>query len=208
MPPLTETPAAALATGLADAVMEKDVGGTRRMGAGPGANHTAGGQGALHCRVIEPLVQEVRYRHGHDVGQLAEDGAMAEQMATQAQYLAQVSWAPGVQGWRGEIEQRTHHLSQSSDGPVVLEEGPGVVSRELGHLGSRPVHVLPIEQGAPVGEGHEIGRVERVDLVAKASQAQLPDDGWSEQADYVGEDRDVISGPDLLGHRRTADPGS
>lgn len=112
------------------------------------------------------------------------------------------------EGWRSEVEQRAYHLNQISDGAVVLDEGPSVVSRELRYLGGGLIYILPVEQGASVRERHEVGRIERVDLVAEPSQAQLSNDGWPEQADHVGEDRDVVPGPNLLGHGRTADPGS
>jgi hypothetical protein len=72
--------------------------------------------------------------------------------------------------------------------------------REASDLRGTPLGVLPVQQVASIRERDELGRVQRIDVVAEPGQLEVLDDVVLEQAHHVGRRGYAIPGPGFLGH--------
>ena len=108
-----ETPQPAMSGHAAHAVVQQDVGGTRRARAAVGADHAVGGQRDLDFLGLEPLVEEFGRALGEDLDQRYDIArAQAAHLSGELQVIDEIEAARRELRRRGE-QQAFHHLREA-----------------------------------------------------------------------------------------------
>ena len=212
-PALGDAPRAERPVDLAHVVMEQDVRRPGRADALIRPDDPGRGHRRLERVGLEPLVEEVRRAHRHE---LDEDRLLALRQAAEGPRQAdERQQRPRVEVGRvarHDPEDRLDEAGHLDHELAVLLVRLGVVEAPAAELADGPAVVVdPPQVVAATGvcagalRQRRERAVERQDVKAVLGQPQLADDLGAEQADHVARDREAEAGDDLLGDRRTAE---
>ena len=169
-------------------------------GPGPDADHAARRHRALERVALEPVVEQVADRHGHDPEEVLHVAlAEAGSAAGLAQQREQVAGVAGAERRRRPQHHRAQEVAHPLEQRRERRVGVGVLARVGADRVDRLLLVVEEEQRRPVGRQRRVRRVERVDLVAELLQFEVVDHLRVQQGDDVGGARDPVAGPYLLG---------
>ncbi len=203
---LGDAPRPERAVDLAHVVVQQDVGGAGRADALVGADDPGGRHRRLERVRLEPLVEEVRGAHRHE---LDEDRLLAlGKLLERAREAGERHERPGVEARRVGRDDAQDRL----DEPCHLDHELAVLLVRLGirelrpaaQLADGPAVVVDAPQVVAVDAGRERA-VEGQDVEAVARQLELADDLGSQEPNDVARDREAEPRDDLLGHRRATE---
>ena len=169
-----EAPAAGHAVDLAHPVVQEHVGGAGAHRAAPHADDAPGGERALYPLVHEVAVEEVRAAHRHQVHEPRDAPPVPEGVAPERERLDHVGEGTDARVGGPLVEQGPDEVGELAELAVVLQVRLAIPGVDLPDLLGRPRRVVPEQEARAVREGGEIGRVERIDVVAVLREIQLP----------------------------------
>ena len=212
-PALGDAPRPERAVDLAHVVVEQDVGRARALDALVGADDPGRGHRRLERVRLEPLVEELRRAHRHE---LDEDRLLAlRQRLEAAGEAGQRHQRPRVdagQVGRGDGQDRLDEAGHLDHQLAVFLVRLGVARRPAAQLADRPAVVVDPPQVVAAAGLRALALVqrrdrpvERQDVEAVLRQLEVADDLGPQQRHDVGEDREAEAREDLLGDRRAAE---
>src|SRR5215204_1926821 len=184
-----EAPSSLVAGDATDEVVVLHIRGAGGHGTGVDPDHSSGGKWRLDLLGFKVLVEKLR-----------------DALAGQRSPVFLALWSGEacldlIPGGRGLQEQRPHSLQDAvPHRPVSIVTGD-VAPRELRDLLARLARVEKAHEMRAVGEGYEVLRIERADVVTMPLQFQVRDDLWQQQITNIGAGREPVAWEPLLGDR-------
>ena len=209
---LGDAPGAERAVDLAHVVVEQDVGRARALDALVRADDPRRRHRRLERIGLEPLVEEVRGAHRHE---LDEDRLLAlRELLEAAGEAGQGQQRPRIEAGqvgRGDGQDRLDEPGHLDHQLAVFLVRLGVARRPAAQLADGPAVVVDPPQVVAAAVGRALAlverrerAVERQDVQAVPRQLEVADDLGPEQRDDVAEDREAEAREELLGHRGAA----
>ncbi len=151
---------------VADRVVRHHVGGAGLVRAGPGADHAVDRERPLDLRRLEPVVEQVGDRHGHQPGHVGDRADVEVLVAPgQPEGLLEILRLVRAEVRRDGEQQRAEHLGQAGQPGVPARHRVGVLLGPAGHLVVVALGVVGVELYRPaLGKGLVV-RAHREDLV-------------------------------------------
>ena len=208
-PALRDAPGPEGAVDLAHVVVKEHVGRAGTPDAEVRADDPAGAHRRLERVRLEPLVEEVRCAHRH---QLDEDRLLSLRQPLErpgeAAERHERSWVEAREVRRDDGQDRLDEAGHVDHELAVLLVGLGVVLRPAAQLANRPAVVVDAPQIVaatrlwPVARAQRGERpVEREDVEAVLRELEVADDLRPQEADDIREDAEPEAREELLGHR-------
>ena len=111
-----------------DRVVRHHVGGAGLVRAGPGADHAVDRERPLDLRRLEPVVEQVGDRHGHQPGHVGDRADVEVFVAPgQPEGLLEVAWFTRTEVGRHGEHQRAEHLGQAGQPGVPARHRVGIL---------------------------------------------------------------------------------
>src|SRR5215208_431906 len=165
-PAADEAPTTGHAVDLAHPVVQEHIGRTGAHRSAPHADDATRGERALYSLIHEVAVEKVCATHRHQVDEPRDALPVPKSVTPEIERLRQVGKRTDAGIRRPPVEERSYEIGQLAKIMAVRQVCLAIPGVDPAYLLGRMHRVVPEQESRTVREGGEVGRVERVDVVA------------------------------------------